>query len=102
MNCPHCVKYISALNALTTKLKVDKRSRFMLRDHEGNVYLFRVATKSNKESLKEIENYFNGLLPNDTYVCKLGVKDKQLALLYLDKDYYSSKIKNYFKHNLII
>lgn len=102
MTCPHCVKYIPALAALVTKVKVDRRSRFILRDREGNVYLFRVATKSDSSKLKEIEGYFNSLLPNDEYTCKLGVKDKQLALLYLDKSYYDSKIKNYFKHRLAL
>lgn len=113
MECPFCVKYIPALDAMTTKIKLDKRSRFALRDNHGNVYIFRVSTKHDKQALKLVEDYFNSQLPGDEYICKLGKKDKQLALLYLIRDIYTSlesnkltiyrrKVKNFFDYDLLV
>lgn len=102
MNCPHCVKYLPAIQALTRKIKFDKRSWFTLRDKAGNLYVFRVATKKDLSALKDIEDYFNISNDDTKYICKLGIKDKQLDLMYLDKQYFSDKIFYYFNHKLLV
>jgi hypothetical protein len=101
MDCPHCIRYIPALAAMTAKLKLDKRSRFSLQDHSGNVYIFKVYVKKDINALRDLEIYFNSQSISD-YICKIGVKDKQLALLYISKDFYINNKKNYFKHKILV
>lgn len=113
MTCPHSIRYIPAITAFTQGVKIDKRSRFGLQDANGNIYLFRVNTKKDHEALKEIEDYFNSQVDNQEYICKLGRKDGNLALLYLIKTAYTSnkkekltihrrKVKNFFDYDLLV